>query len=416
MRLLDIELRTNNDRVRLIGYVERATEHRTVPWAINESIFEKCGRAGEPVEVFFEFPKRYEEFVSRAANAFAIALMLPSMASGESLEIDSPVSELLTFNLKGIRDIFHTWFPQFERIEIHAKKSAQVRKKTQPHAAAFFSGGVDSLYTLLKRLTSEPLPVPLTHIIFMHGVEQSLEESMQTNLSQIRAEKVAAMTGVDCIVGTTNLRTVFPLHWERYYVGTALAATALSLSDGLGYVCIPSSHSHRHQIMSGTSPLVDERFSTETIRVVHDGSEAGRAEKTARILEWNQDLVLQNLRVCIENAGGDFNCCECYKCVRTAVAIRAFGLWDKATTFPNKSFSHWKKIISDDHLFHTMDNLEYARNFSKDRDLVKLLDGIVRRRNRYDAMATYAKNSPLAYSLPVFWKLRELLGGSPRIR
>lgn len=292
MRLIDVETRTTPDHVRLVGRVAcREPGHKVVPWAINETIFEECREKTQDVEVYFEFPRAYEDFVSRNADAFAIALMLPSMAAGEPLEIDPPVSESLLFNLKGIQDIFHAWHPQFERVPIHATARIEPRKPKAARAATFFSGGVDSFYSLLKRLGPDPLPAPLTHMIFMHGVEQKLDHSEGTESSQQRAEKIAWMTGVECIVGKTNLRTVFPLHWERYYVGTALAATAVALSEGLGYVCIPSSFTHLHQDFPtphGTTPVVDERYSTEAIRVVHDGAEVTRAQKTASITGMEQ--------------------------------------------------------------------------------------------------------------------------------
>ena len=417
MRLTGIEIRTTSDHVRLIGRVVREATHKVVPWAINEAEFKESSANGIEAEVYFEFPMRYESFISQTADAFAIALMLPSMATGEPLEIDLPVSETLLFNLAGIQDVFHSWHPQFERVPIHATSRIEPSQPKPHRAASFFSGGVDSFFTLLKRLDHDPLPAPLTHLIFMHGVEQKLEHGDGVDLSQRRAEKIAALTGIECIVGTTNLRTVFPLHWERYYVGTVLSATSVALAGGFGYVCIPSSFTHLHQDFPtphGTTPLIDERYSTELIRVVHDGAEATRAEKTASIAEWNKSLVLQNLRVCMDNAGGDFNCGKCYKCVRTAVALKAIGLWEESLVFPDKSTSHWEKVVSDDHLVFTEENLALARERGIDFELIQLLERVVRKLNRYDALAIFAKNSPLERLLPIFRKLRELLGSGPR--
>jgi hypothetical protein len=396
MRLIDVEFRTTSEHACLIGRVA-------------------CGEPRREVEISFEFPRRYEAFVSRTADAFPIALLVPSMAAGEPLEIVPPVSESLLFNLAGIRDIFHTWYPQFQRVAIDAKPRIDPRRPIVAQAATFFSGGVDSLYTLLKRLYHDPLPAPLTHMIFMHGIEQELGDSKGADQSQQRAEQIAATVGVECIVGKTNLRTLFPLHWERYYFGSGLAATAVALSGGLGYACIPSSFTYRHQVPHGSTPLVDERFSTEAIRIVHDGGEASRAVKTARILEWNPPLVLQNLRVCIENAGGDFNCGKCYKCVRTGVALKAMGLWEQASTFPDKSTSHWDKVISDDHPVLTEENLDLARERGIDRELIARLERIVRKRRRLDGFATFVKSSPLEHLLPIFRRARRWAGGKPRM-
>ena len=86
----------------------------------------------------------------------------------------------------------------------------------------------------------------------MHGVEQKLTNSEGVDASQLRVERVAQSSGVETIVGETNLRTVFPLHWQRYYVGSALAAIGVALSEGFGYVSIPSSDSYHYGLSGGT--------------------------------------------------------------------------------------------------------------------------------------------------------------------
>jgi len=418
VQLIDIELRTTPEHVRLVGRVAcNEPKRKVVPPAFNEALFEEYRKNGKDVEVYFEFPRRYESFVSQTADAFAIALMLPSMAAGEPLEIDPPVSETLLFNLTGIQDIFCAWYPdRFQRVPILAEPRIEQRKPRVQRAASFFSGGVDSFYTLLKRLGPDPLPVPLTHMIFMNGVEQKLDNSRGSDLSQQRAEKVATLSCIECISGETNLRTVFPLHWERYYVGAVLAATAVALSEGLGYVCIPSSNTHREPRITGTSPLVDERYSTESVHIVHDGSESGRGEKMKRIVQWNKQLVLQNLRVCFDNSAGNFNCGKCYKCVRTTVALKALGLFGEASTFPDKSTSHWGKVLLEDLPVHTRENLALAQEIGGDPQLLRLLEHVVRKLNRYDALAAFVKNSPLEHLLPIFRMIRQRVGGSERMR
>ena len=160
MRLTGIEIKTTQDHVRLIGRVARESNHNVVEWAINESEFHETGVNKQEAEVYFEFPKQYESFLSQTADAFAIAMLLPSMAAGEPLEIDLPVSETLLFNLVGIQDIFCAWYPgRFQRVAIRAEPRIEQRKPRAQRAASFFSGGVDSFYTLLKRLGPDPLPV-----------------------------------------------------------------------------------------------------------------------------------------------------------------------------------------------------------------------------------------------------------------
>lgn len=413
MKLTAIDFEKKDGHVSLIGHIAcRTSPQRIVPWAINEALFEqRCTTTG--VEIFFEFPRRFEDFISPSADPFAVLLLLPSMAAGEPLEIIPPISEQLLFNLATIRDIFHSWYPLlFARVPILASPRHAISEKAN-RAASFFSGGVDSFYTLLKRHHIEPLPVPLSHIIFMQGIEQRLEDSSAAAASERRAAQIASTLGIECIAGRTNLRTVFPLHWDCYYVGSGLAATAIALSRGFSFACIPSPYPYTAPVVpaitnsTGSTPLVDERFSTEAIRIVHDGSEVGRAEKTRRILEWDQELVLANLRVCFENEAGTENCGRCYKCVRTAVALKILGVFDEATTFPDKTTGHWGKVLDGDYPVFTEENLALALELRSEPELTRLLDRIVRKHKRHEGLALYIKNSPLRRLLPIYRYFRD---------
>ena len=333
MRLIDVTTRPNGDATRLTGTIQREGPQ-------------------EQFEVYFEYRAPHEKLVGSGADALAAALLLPAMRAGESLNIVPPISARLSFSLPRIRDIFHTWWPHLPRIEIYSRNSAAHAGPPPDGAATFFSGGVDSFYSLLKhRKGGGTLPVPLSHLIFMKGIETRLELSRGIQETESWVRDVATEVGVECIVGESNVRTSLQgteenLDWERHYHGSALAAVALGLSGGLAYVCIPSAFTYNYLIAHGSTPLVDEMYSTEHLNVVHDGAESSRANKLASILEWDRDLVLQHLRVCIWNSGGAYNCGKCYKCVRTAIPLYILGLWDRARTFPNKATDDWERVAA----------------------------------------------------------------------
>lgn len=369
-------------------------------------------RGREGFDVYFWYQEIDPAFVAGEPDAMAAAMLLPAMRGGEDLSIAAPISPQLCFSLPRIRDIFHTWWPQFARSELRLTPRTEAAAAPAPRAATFFSGGVDSFYSLLKhRRGFGTLPAPLTHVIFMRGVETRLERTKGADDSERWVHEVAAAAGVDCIVGSCNLRTSLQgpethLHWERHYHGSALAAIALTLTDGLGYVCIPSAFSYNHLVAHGSTALVDEMYSTERTHIVHDGSEVSRATKVKRILEWDRDLVLSHLRVCIKNSGGAFNCGRCYKCVRTAIPLRVLGVWDQAHTFPDKSMDAWEAAAAQDHLALTEENLDFAREHGGEPALVSMLDRVVRRRRRKDTAVTFVKNSPLEHLIPVARRLR----------
>lgn len=389
MRLTEVHTETDLNFVRLVAQVEML-------------------RSPDKFDVYFQFPIEYRDWISTTADPFAVAMLVPSMKAGEPLEINFPISPKLCFNLPRIRDIFHAWYDDCQRVEIEATPRSEAPERAEKRAGSFFSGGVDSFYTLLKNLHQPALPTPLTHIVFMRGVETELEKSKDVDKSQALAEDVAARVGVRIIVGQTNIRSRFPIHWETYYFGSGLAATALALAGGLEYICIPSSLSYKHLKPHGSTPF-DELFSTESLQVVHDGAEALRPEKLERIVHWERELVLSHLRVCIMNSGGDYNCGHCYKCVRTAVALQILGALDDAKMFVDRSKAHWKEVMSNDHLGFTEENLEFAKAQQADPQMIELLDRVVDRRRSRAGLRAFVENTRLRPFLPQILQLKKYL-------
>jgi hypothetical protein len=393
MRLVDVMIRKRANGARITGTVER-------------------GRSR--FDVYFDYQVPDATSLDASADAFAAAMLLPCMRAGESLEVTPPISPQLSFNLPRIRDIFHTWWPRLSRIEIITQPSAVLLGPAHDGAATFFSGGVDSFYSLLKhRRGAGTLQQPLTHIVYMRGVETRLEDSAGVDETTASVQRIAEATGVKAIIGESNIRTSLQgkernLHYERNYSGSALAAVGLGLTKHLACICIPSPYSYNYLIANGSTPLVDEMYSTERLRILHDGAEVTRAEKVARIVEWDPGLVLTHLRVCIMNRGGAFNCGKCYKCVRTAIVLRALGVWDQARTFPNKATDHWDRTLAEDRLRFTEENLQFAQERGGDAALVSMLRAVVRRHKRREGVTAIVRNSPLYPLLPLARQVRSI--------
>jgi hypothetical protein len=393
VRLHHVSVRIGPDTIRLVAEVE--SERRQ-------------GR----FELYFEFPIEYEQFVPVSADPLAVAMLVPAMFQNEPLEITPPLSPRLLFNLPHLRDIFHAWHPEkLKYISIDAKPGEVEPKRPAKRAATFFSGGVDSFYTLLKRRRQQQLPAPLTHIIFMRGIEKPLDFAKGVDASQQHAQEIAAAAGVQCISGESNIRSYFEPDWLHHYCGSGLAATALCLSGGLDYVCIPSTYSYGDFVPIGSTPLTDERFSTERLQIVHDGAELPRTEKIARIVEWDRDLALAHLRVCAQNRGGAYNCCKCWKCVRTAVPLAYLGVFDEAPTFPDKSTAHWEAVLEADSMPFVEENLQFGRNHNTKPELTALLEQIVRRRRFRQSLRSAFENSPIRSLVPAMLSARRHVRG-----
>lgn len=173
MRLLSVSVRTGADTVRIVAEAESGSPSRVF-------------------ELYFEYPIAFAPFVSPAADSFAAAMLIPAMRRGEPLHITPPLSPRLLFHLPRIRDIIHTWHPELTRSAIHATPGPVDPAPPPNRAATFFSGGIDSFYTLLKGLRHEPLPAPLTHVVFMRGLEKPLDFMKGVEAAQALVQQIGA--------------------------------------------------------------------------------------------------------------------------------------------------------------------------------------------------------------------------------
>jgi hypothetical protein len=132
----------------------------------------------------------------------------------------------------------------------------------------------------------------------------------------------------------SDLRSVTSAHaeWLASH-GSALATVALLLGGAFERVFVPATLTYAHLVPLGSHPLLDPLWSTEQVELVHDGCEASRIDKLAVLS--HDDVARRHLRVCFQNRAGRYNCGECEKCLRTMVALRALGVLEAFSTFPD---------------------------------------------------------------------------------
>jgi len=368
-------------------------------------------RGREPVELTYEYSRDSIPFLQASADPLVPALLIPCMARSEPLEIVPPISAKLHAALDTIQTIMTQWWPELRRVPVSAtqRHGGESSTVTRMESASFFSGGVDSLYTCLKhaaapRSAGSPR---LTHIVHMEGVEKPLEESTDSRPLRDDIRRTAEHYGVQVVFGRTNMRTVFPLQWSRYYHGAGLASVGLSLSATFGRILIPSTHTFRHLFPWGSHPLLDPLWSTESTEIVHDGCEATRVEKTALIA--SDPYALAHVRVCLRNAAGTGNCGRCKKCMRTMVTLAALGALSSAGTFPNHLPDDYDEILplgeANDRAF-VEEILSYLEEREPASPMAKALSHRLRESRRRAAGRDYVHNSRLEGMLPTVRRLR----------
>lgn len=231
-----------------------------------------------------------------------------------------------------IQDVFCVWDEElFERISLDAETRRDGQAERASGVASFFSGGVDSFYTLLKHRDE------ITHLIFVHGFfgVPLTNWSLREQASQA-AREVARQLGKTLIEVETNL---FEFSYRAgvgwlLYNGAALASVGLLFQHLFRKVFIPSSYDYAGLVPFGSHPLVDPLWSTELTDFEHDVCEK-RIDKVAYISE--DEAAMRWLRVCNEGQIGaaTYNCGRCGKCLRTMISLQAAGSLQRCKTLPN---------------------------------------------------------------------------------
>jgi hypothetical protein len=252
------------------------------------------------------------------------------MACNETLELGHiSVSRQLLRSAERIQGMFRDWSDGLARVTVEAEPEAHPSKGSGK--ALFFSGGVDSWYSLL---TSMDGGSPPSHLMFLVGFDMDESQRRRVRLAREVAEETASEFGLKLVVSRSNLRRLTdPLvQWSLYH-GGYLAGVALALGEDLSRCLISASNSPDSIRPWGSHPDLDRLWSTESLEIAQMGFEETRFEKIKRVSE--SELALRTLRVCWQPVD-EYNCGKCPKCSLTMAALHLLGKLDKAATFPDR--------------------------------------------------------------------------------
>jgi len=317
-------------------------------------------------EVWYRMP---EGPLGDGAETMLVAALLPAMWLGRAVRLEAPISARLLSTLPTVQEIFHAWDPRFKKVAIHAEPAAPPSRPPGTEVGLFFSGGLDSFYSLLKHRDE------LTQLIFVPSFDLSMNDArFRAKVSGI-TKKIAGEFRKPVVLVETNLRELFRRYvsWNFGH-GAALASVALLLSPQFRKVYISATHSYAGLVPWGSHPLLDPLWGTETTQVVHDGCEATRIEKARQVATC--DSALSSLQVCWEHRNGGYNCGQCEKCLRTMVNLRVAGALTRCSAFDRpldlKALS--RIPVRDANIRSFMEeNLRAAESLGTDPALVKAL-------------------------------------------
>lgn len=307
-------------------------------------------RERPPQEIYFATTLEYANDLTCNPNAFLLAGALVAFHYGEQrIFIDAEICPELRDGLITSMHWMKAWYElDREILQIEAKTISKVSNTNKPdRAGMLFSGGIDALSTLRKNRLDFGLdhPAAIKDGLMVHGIADTTIEAFEQ--AMISLTPVAQEAGINLIPVYTNIYThVQDLEykdykfWRMYFGGAALAAIAHAFASRLNLVYIAASIELRSVTEPwGTHPLIDPNYSSNDLRIKHDGVHLTRLDKTKLVAEW--DTGLKNLRVCddLNLPSGYLNCGRCSKCTLTMTTLAALNALHKTNVFPVQDIS-----------------------------------------------------------------------------
>lgn len=280
-----------------------------------------------------------------SGDPFFAAFYVPALYLGEDLHLEAAVTpELIRTASERMAPILQRWYPGLRtaRISSAGEFGLPGGDGMPEGVASTFSTGLDSWYTFLKHREE------LTHVLFCSGFDRSqpreefyprLVKGVRENAKRwgkipLLLSSNVTRVGVD-IVQARQIRNKGPFlatfHTDCYFVGQ-LVACASCFQNVLRKLYIASSHPYEFIRNTASNPLIDPRWSTPRLEIVHDGAEADRTGKLEFVYR-EDSRALESLSVCHNLRSDGTNCGHCEKCLRTLLSLRLVGIRPDQASF-----------------------------------------------------------------------------------
>ena len=307
-----------------------------------------------------------------------------AMYSDVPLHLRGDVDGTLLQSAPAITRFLSNWHPSLHEVPVTADSTPAPRTPA-PGVGCFFSGGVDSFYTVLARRSD------ITHLVFVHGFDIDIDEADVADRALRANREIAEQLGIQLVELTTDIRRISDRYtdWGVEYHGAALALVGLLLAPILGEILIPASWNVDDLRPWGSHPILDPLWSSNSVRFVHHGAEVRRPRKVALIAQ--SPVAMEHLRVCWQNRDGSYNCGRCEKCVRTILNFRAVGAQGRCRTLPADIDTRFLRRMRFDRnsQTHARENLNEMRCLADpDRELEAALVKAIRRGEIYGPIGT----------------------------
>jgi len=290
---------------------------------------------GHEEVIWFDLPRSEEAHLSSSGNPWLVALLPIAVSLREPLRIPRPVDPLLLEGCHRLLEVWCAWYPHLAPIPIEATAAEPSAGPPANGTGLFFSGGVDSFHSLIRRNDSADSnhSVRVSDLLLVHGADIPISDSDAFGRLRPRMAEVAHEFGAGLVDIATNIRDTRwgRANWPDLSHAALLTSAGLLLESRLSRLLIASSASFDRLRPYGSHPITDPLYSTSRTRVIHDSADRDRPDKIRAIAA--HPAVHRHLRVCWLGRS-DSNCGRCPKCFHTMVGLELAGMLGRCETLP----------------------------------------------------------------------------------
>lgn len=298
---------------------------------------------GQRSEAWFSVENDYAAYLTDdRLDAFVVGFLTTAMRLGEDIVCEAPLTkrlhyQLTTYLIPTMADNMEVYHP----ISIHAPLTEETLP-CEKAVATGWTGGVDSMYTLMTHLRTDEPSRKLTHLLIANV--GTLESDRNFELLQFMTDKarrgVAAQLGLSVVNVDSNIH----LLQDELFLAVAafrIPAAILTLQKLFGVYLNSSGAEFAHFAFSSNCSGYYELlplscFETDNTVFYSSGGHIPRIRKLEELSE--EPYAQKQLHPCIYHMK-QINCGRCGKCVRTMGALYALGKLDRfAAVFDVEEF------------------------------------------------------------------------------
>lgn len=293
-------------------------------------------------EAWFSVEPEFAEYLTDdRADAFVVGFLTTAMRLGADIYCDAPITkrlyyQLTTYLIPSMAANMEIYHP----ISIHAPVT-DVPLPCEKAVGTGWTGGVDSMYTLMTHSRPDEPGMKLTHLLVANV--GTLENDHNTELLHYMAEKARSGIARELDLSVIAVDSNIQLLQEEHYLAVAafrLPAAVLALQKLFGVFLHSGAYEFsRFAFVPENSAYYEllplSCFETDHTVFYSTGSHVSRIQKLRALSSFPP--ARKYLHPCIYVQRD--NCGKCGKCVRTMGALYALGkLEDFEAVFDAKAF------------------------------------------------------------------------------